>query len=82
MQHGILPTDPPPPPPKKKKILEVGQKVKIQLSDYGHVAYQIKGNHKYSNMVAIILPPDHHPSYTSDPGDEVKGQNYFFQIML
>ena len=28
------------------------------LSEHGHVAYQIKGNHKCSNMVAKILPAD------------------------
>ena len=42
------------------------------FSGQGHVAYQIKGNHKCSNMVAIILladPPPH-----PDPGDKVKIQ--------
>ena len=28
------------------------------LNWYGHVAYQIKGNDTYSNMVANILPAD------------------------
>ena len=27
------------------------------FSEHGHVAYQIKWKHKYSNMVANILPP-------------------------
>ena len=30
------------------------------ISEYGHVAYQIKGNHESSNMVATILPADPH----------------------
>ena len=28
------------------------------VSEPGHIAYQIKGNHKCSNMVAHILPAD------------------------
>ena len=36
-------------------------KGQIQLSKHGHVAYQIKSNHKCSNMVAFILPPDPPP---------------------
>ena len=51
-QHGsnILTADP------------EGQKVKIQLfSEHGHVAYQIKGNHECSNIVANILPADQSP---------------------
>ena len=32
-----------------------GQKIKISvLSEYGQVAYQIKGNHECSNMVQIV----------------------------
>ena len=35
---------------------------KFNLFTHCHVAYQIKGNHKCSNMVANILPADpHHP---------------------
>ena len=30
------------------------------FSEHGHVAYQIKDNHECSNMVANILPSDHH----------------------
>ena len=38
----------------------------IQLFlEYGHVAYQIKGNYPCSNMVANTLPYDHPPP---DPG--------------
>ena len=29
------------------------------ISEYGHVAYQIKGNNTCSNMVASILPYTH-----------------------
>ena len=31
------------------------------ISEYGHVAYQIKGNDACSNMVANIFPADHQP---------------------
>ena len=34
----------------------IGQK--STFSDHGHVAYQIKGNHEFSNMVANILHAD------------------------
>ena len=34
---------------------------KIQLSDYGHVAYQIKKSDACGNMVANILPLDTPP---------------------
>ena len=54
-----LPADPPPPP-------DAGGGVKRQnqtFSEYGHVAYQIKGNGACNNMVANILPaaPFHRP---------------------
>ena len=39
-------------------ILRWGQSVKI----HGHVAYQIKYNHKCSTMVANVLPTDPHPT--------------------
>ena len=40
------------------------------FSDYCHVAYyQIKWNHKCSNMAAIIWPADHYPP-TPDLGGE------------
>ena len=49
------------------------------FSVYGHVAYQIKGNHKCSNMIANILPSDS----PSDLGGGVKRSNfYFFQNMV
>ena len=37
------------------------------FSEHDHVVYQIKGNHKCSNMEAIILPAD-----IPEPGDGVK----------
>ena len=51
------------------------------FSEYGHVAYQIKGNDLYSNMVAIIFTHISHIvslHAPSDPGLGVKGQNMFF----
>ena len=44
------------------------------FSEYGHVAYRIKGNDACSNMVANILPVD----TPSTPGVGSKGQNFFF----
>ena len=35
---------------------------KFSFSGHGHVAYQIKENCECCNMVANILPADHHPS--------------------
>ena len=43
------------------------------FSEHGHVAYQIKGNHKCSNMLANILPAD-----PLDPGVWSKGHNTNF----
>ena len=51
-----------------------GQKLKFNFSEHGHVAYQIKWNHKCSNMVANILPaadPLPHPTLEM----RWKGQN-------
>ena len=42
------------------------------FSEYGHVAYHIKGNETYDNLHANIL---HTPL---SPGLRVKGQNSFF----
>ena len=56
MEANSLPADPRDP----------CQKVKIQtFSEHGHVAYQTKGNPKFSNMVANILP-------AAPPGGGVK----------
>ena len=54
--------------------------VKIQhLSEHGHVAYQIKWNHKCSNMVATFLPADPNPG---DCGQKVKFQLFQNTVML
>ena len=56
------------PPGWTKWVGSVGQK--SCFSEHGHVAYQIKENHKCSNMVATILSTDPlHPP--PDPGDGV-----------
>ena len=34
---------------------------KFSFSEHGHFAYQIKENRECCNMVANILPTDHHP---------------------
>ena len=52
----------------------VGRSPNSTFSEYGHVAYQIKGNDACSNMVANILSVD----TTSTPGVGSKGQNIFF----
>ena len=67
MVANILPTD----PPKRW----VGIKCQnSKFSEYGYLAYQIKRNHKCSNMVANILPADPLPG----PGVRAKGQNSNF----
>ena len=60
MVANILPTPAPPDPG--------AQKVNIPLSGYGHIAYQIKGNQVFCNMVANILPSAPPPS--PDPGSK------------
>ena len=44
--------------------------------EQGHVAYQIKGNHECTNMVANILPAD--PQYPHTLGMRAIGQNSSF----
>ena len=44
------------------------------FSEHGHVAYQIKENHRCSNMIANISPSDPHPTL----GLGSKGQNSTF----
>ena len=44
-----------PPPPQTLGMGSIGQN--STFSEYGHVAYQIKLNHKCSNMSAPIYPP-------------------------
>ena len=54
----------------------MGSKGQIStISEHGHVAYQIKGKHECSSMVAIILLADPYPSFNPDPGVGSKGQN-------
>ena len=65
----------PPPPhlhpdPVEGTILNKATSV---FSVHGHVTYQIKENHKCSNMVANILPAD-----TLDPGDGVNRSKFNF----
>ena len=49
MVANILPAAPPPPDPRVKRS-------NLTFAEHDHVAYQIKGNRKCSNMVANILP--------------------------
>ena len=51
-----------------------GAEVKINFSEYGHVAYQIKADYAGSNMVANILPTD----IPSTQGVGSKGQTIYF----
>ena len=53
---------------RRHPTLEVGSIDPIStFSEHGPVAYQIKGNHKCSNMVANILPADPPPPPTQPP---------------
>ena len=53
----------------------MGAEAKIKLfSEYGHVAYQIKADNFFSNMVANILPTD----TPSIQGVGSKGQTIYF----
>ena len=78
MVPNILPADPTP--------LTLGIGVKTSkgqnstFSEYGNVAYQIKGNDTCSNMVANILPAD--PPLPADPGGGVKIQLFQNMVML
>ena len=51
-----------------------GAEVKLKLSEYGHVAYQIKADGAGSSMVAHILPTD----LPSTQGGGVNRLNYIF----
>ena len=53
---------------------EGGVEAKIKLSEYGHVAHQIKADDFCSNMVANILPRD----TPSTQGVGSKGQTIYF----
>ena len=54
----ILPTDPLLPPPDPWGGVKMS---KLTFSKHGHVAYQLKWNHKCSHMVANISPADPPP---------------------
>ena len=54
----ILPADPLPPPPDPGGGVKMS---KLTFSEHGHVAYQLKWNHKCSHVVANISPADHPP---------------------
>ena len=51
----ILPADPLLPPPDPGGGVKMS---KLTFSKHGHVAYQLKWNHKCSHMVANISPAD------------------------
>ena len=51
----ILPADPLLPPPDPGGGVKMS---KLAFSKHGHVAYQLKWNHKCSHMVANISPAD------------------------
>ena len=52
----------------------MGPRPKLNFSEYGHVAYQIKAENAGSNMVANILPTD----TPSTQGVGSKGQTIYF----
>ena len=54
---------------------------KINFSEHGHVAFQIKWNHEYSNIVAILLPAEPPPTGPSG-GQKVKIQLFQNMVML
>ena len=54
------------------------QRPKLNSSEYGHVAYQIKAYEAGSNMVANILPTD--TPLTQGVGS--KGQTKFFLMLV
>ena len=59
MVTNILTADPPPPPPDPKGVV-IRSKFNF-FSEYGHVAYHIRGNHKCRKMVASIMPAAPNP---------------------
>ena len=76
MIANILPAD-----PLMPLTWLIGQK--STFSEHGHVAYQITGNHEYSNMVANILRTN--PPSPQDPrarGQKIKIQLFQNMIML
>ena len=59
MVANVLPADLSPPPPHEPRGMGLKDQ-NITFLEHGHVPYQIKENHEYSNMnmVANILPAD------------------------
>ena len=51
----------------------------LTFSEHDHVAYQIKGNHECSNMVANIFPADPRPLVKKI--FSLKKIQYFFKIL-
>ena len=58
----------------------MGPRPKINFSEYGHVAYQIKADGAGSNMVANILPTD--TPLTQGVGQKVKLYTFLKVVML
>ena len=81
MVANILLADPPPPPPHTPDHGLESKGQTSTISEHDHVAYQIKGNHECSNMVANILPAPPPPPTTL--GDEVnRSKNQLFHNMV
>ena len=60
-------------PPTPNLTLGMGSVGKNSFfSEHGHIAYQIKENHKCRIMVANILPADPYPPLPPDPGAGIK----------
>ena len=55
-----------------------GQGQNSSFLEFADVAYQIKGNIPYSNMLVNILPED----TPLTPRVGVKGQNVFFKVVM
>ena len=62
-------------PPQTMGMGSLGQNP--TFSEHGHVTYQIKENHEYSNMVANIYSAD-----TRNTGDRVNNSNSTVQNMV
>ena len=56
--------------------LRVGRGRNSTFSEYGYLAYQIKGDDTCSNMIATILSVDH--GHILDPRDGVKRSKHIF----
>ena len=72
----ILPADPLLPPPDPGGGVKMS---KLTFSKHGHVAYQLKWNHKCSHMVANISPADPPPQ---GPGVKRLKLNFFITFLM